>query len=563
MIQFVAPVASFPMQEPIPQAVNDSQAAPESPTNSVSRSEQKLLNANQRLRSILIANEVATWTWDIENNCVIADENLARLFGMSPQEAAGGAVEKYLEVIHPEDRPGVSAAIVKAIEDPAATFEMDYRIVRKDGTTSWVTARGTVERDAEGRPRSFPGVVIDVTRRKLSEEKAEELRRQLEQQSRVFETTLSSITDFAYIFDLQGRFAYVNQALLDLWGLKLEEAVGKNFYDLKYPDELAERLQRQIQQVIDSKTGLTDETPYTSPTGAGGYYEYIFRPVFDPQGNVELVAGSTRDITGRKKVEEQLRQSEERFRILAETLENQVHSRTEELEQRSNDVLTQSEQLRNLSVRLMEMQDQERRHIARELHDSAGQTIALLLINLGRMVKALGTSDPKLAELAGETRKYAEELNQEIRTTSYLLHPPLLDESGLRAALDWYVDGLRERAGLDVEVNIDGKFERPSRELELAIFRIVQECLTNVHRHSESKTAWIRIERQGANVMVEVRDAGRGIAAESLARIQTKSAGVGLRGMRERVRQFAGDVRIDSKEGSGTTIVVTLPAGGD
>jgi PAS domain S-box-containing protein len=111
--------------------------------------------------------------------------------------------------------------------------------------------------------------------RKASEIKAEELIRQLEQQSRIFDTTLSSITDFAYIFDRQGRFLYVNQALLDLWGLKLSDAVGKDFYDLQYPDDLAERLQRQIQQVIDTRAGLTDETPYTSPTGAGGYYEYL------------------------------------------------------------------------------------------------------------------------------------------------------------------------------------------------------------------------------------------------------------------------------------------------
>jgi len=404
---------------------------------------------------------------------------------------------------------------------------------------------------------AFEGAPPDV---RISPQKTEELHRRLEQESRLFNTTLSSITDFVYIFDREGRFVYVNQALLDLWGLKLEEAVGKNFYDLKYPDELAGKLQQQIQQVFDTKTGLRDETPYTSPTGAGGYYEYIFRPVFDRDGNTEVVAGSTRDITERKRVEEELRQSQERYRVLAETLENQVRARTSELEQRNNDVVTQSERLQHLSVRLMNLQDAERRHIARELHDSAGQTMALMMMNLAQMLTEIENVNPALLKVANETRALAEDLNKEIRTTSYLLHPPLLDEIGLRAALSWYVDGLKERAGIVVELTVDGEFGRPSREIELNIFRIVQECLTNIHRHSGSKTASIRIARDSSNVIVEVRDAGRGIASADLDKINAKGAGVGLRGIRERVRQLGGYLSIESQPGSGTTILVTLPS---
>jgi PAS domain S-box-containing protein len=517
-----------------------------------------LRDANQRLQSILIANEVATWTWDVVNDRVVPDENMNRLFGVNSKDPLGEPVERYLQVIHPDDRPAVAAAIQTVLEGPHDKFAMDYRLIREDGAISWVTARGKVERDAYGKPTFFPGVVVDITERKLSEQKAEELRFRLEQQSRILDITLSSISDFAYIFDRSGRFIFINQALLDLWGLKLQEATGKNFYDLKYPDELAERLQRQIQQVFDTGEGLTDEAPYTSETGAGGYYEYIFRPVFDRNGAVELVAGSTRDITERKRIEAQLRQSEERHRALAETLENMVATRTRELEERNSDVLLQSEMLRKLSVRLMETQDEESRRIARELHDSAGQIVAALSMNLGRMLMELKNADPKLLQLAQETRRYAEELDRELRTTSYLLHPPMLDEIGLRAALAWYVDGLKQRAGLEVELNIDGALERPSRDRELAVFRIVQECLTNIHRHSGSKSAHIKIARQGADILVEVRDAGRGIPEDQLKRIQAKATGVGLRGIRERVRQFAGELSIESQVGVGTTIRVRL-----
>jgi PAS domain S-box-containing protein len=143
----------------------------------------------------------------------------------------------------------------------------------------------------------------DLTDRKQAEEALREIAERYERQSRVFDTTLSAITDFAYIFDRDGRFVYANKALLNLWGLTLEAAVGKNFFDLKYPDDLAAKLQRQIQQVFRSRERLSDETPYTSPTGVTGYYEYIFSPVIAADGTVEAVAGSTRDITERKRTE--------------------------------------------------------------------------------------------------------------------------------------------------------------------------------------------------------------------------------------------------------------------
>jgi signal transduction histidine kinase len=271
------------------------------------------------------------------------------------------------------------------------------------------------------------------------------------------------------------------------------------------------------------------------------------------------VAGSTRDITERKRVEEELRASRNQLRVLTETLEEQVRIRTTELEERNSEMLMQSDRLRELSVRLMETQDNERRHIARELHDSAGQLIAALAMNLGRMQKELASVNSEMAQLAEETRSYAEELNREIRTTSYLLHPPLLDEIGLPGALGWLVEGLKQRADLQVRLEIQDGFERPSRDVELAIFRVVQECLTNIHRHSGSKSAAIEIFRDGRQIVVEVADSGVGISAERLAKIRSNGLGVGLRGIRERVRPFAGEVRIESQEGIGTTVVVTFP----
>ncbi len=141
-----------------------------------------------------------------------------------------------------------------------------------------------------------------------------------DQQTRIFNTTLSAIADFIYIFDRQGKFIYSNQPLLDLLGIPLEEIIGKNFFELNYPADLAAKLQQQIQQVVDTKTIVRDETPFTSPTGESGFYEYIFSPVIGADGSVELVAGSTRDVTGRKQIEQTLLDSKEKFQDLANSI---------------------------------------------------------------------------------------------------------------------------------------------------------------------------------------------------------------------------------------------------
>lgn len=273
-------------------------------------------------------------------------------------------------------------------------------------------------------------------------------------------------------------------------------------------------------------------------------------PLRDSSGRIVGASKIARDITQRKRIERELRESEERYRTLADALETQVQFRTRELERRNSD-------LRELSARLMEFQDMERRHIARELHDSAGQTLAALSLNLAQISEDAKNNPALVKDIAG-AEGLVQLLSREIRTTSYLLHPPLLDESGLPSALDWYVQGLKERSGLDVDLSIPKKFRLPA-DMELVIFRIVQESLTNVHRHSGSKTASIRVAREADKIIVEIQDQGRGMTPEKLAEIQSQGSGVGISGIRERLRHFGGELVVASN-GAGTKIVATLPA---
>lgn len=251
-------------------------------------------------------------------------------------------------------------------------------------------------------------------------------------------------------------------------------------------------------------------------------------------------------------------EGEQLYRDLAESLEKQVKIRTGELEQRTGELMKQSEDIRNLSAQLLQIQDEERRRIARELHDSAGQTLAVLAMTLAQLAQEANVKAPGISHQAEASERIVQQLQQEIRTASYLLHPPLLDENGLTSALGWYAQGLRERTALDISLDVSPDFGRIQREIELVIFRLVQECLTNIHRHSGSKTAAIRLTRDEKAVSLEVRDGGKGISPERLTQIHSGGSGVGIRGMRERVAQLSGTMSVES-DGSGTKILVAIP----
>jgi signal transduction histidine kinase len=251
---------------------------------------------------------------------------------------------------------------------------------------------------------------------------------------------------------------------------------------------------------------------------------------------------------------ESSRRERERLHDASEELEEKVRRRTGELDHAN-------ESLRQLTARLLNLQDEERRRIARELHDNAGQALAALAMNLGVVAKDLERL-VKTASTVADSAGLVQEMSNDIRTMSYLLHPPMLDETGLAPALRWYVDGFAERSKIAVDLECAEDLGRLSREVETAIFRLVQECLTNIHRHSGSPTAEIQILRLDGVVRVEIKDQGQGLSTEKRAQMESGgTVGVGIRGIRERVGQLGGSLEINSDGiGSGTCIVVRLPA---
>jgi len=243
--------------------------------------------------------------------------------------------------------------------------------------------------------------------------------------------------------------------------------------------------------------------------------------------------------------------AEEELRNAHRELERKVQQRTAELS-RAN------ENLRELSGRLQQLRDEERRHLARELHDSVGQMLAALSMNLAKVRTQADRLDPAATRALIENVAIVDQITKEIRTISHLLHPPLLDVAGLASAIRWYVDGFSERSKIKVNVEIPADVSRLSNEMEITIIRLVQECLTNIHRHSGSETATIVIREEDHRVVVEIKDAGKGISLEKQLELSSDRTGVGFRGMRERLRQLGGNLDIQS-DTKGTSVKANLP----
>ena len=312
-----------------------------------------------------------------------------------------------------------------------------------------------------------------------------------------------------------------------------------------HPDDRSSVLSA-VADAIRTKGTFQLEHRVVRADGSSGWVSSRAVPVLSEQGEIVEWFGAASDITARKQMEKELLEAQEQ-------LEMRVKERTGELEEAHNN-------LRNLSGRVLQLQDEERRRIGRELHDSAGQTLAVLAMNLSQLERSANNGNSSFAGKLKEAQELIQRVTQEIRTTSYLLHPPLLDESGFLAALKLYVDGLTERTTLKIDLDVSEELGNLPKELELAMFRTVQECLTNILRHAESDAAEIRVRRAAEKLILEVKDNGKGISREKLAEINANKTGVGIRGMRDRVRNFGGDVKVYST-GSGTTVSITFPIG--
>ncbi|HEY4903953.1 MAG TPA: PAS domain-containing protein [Candidatus Sulfotelmatobacter sp.] len=387
----------------------------------------------------------------------------------------------------------------------------------------------------------FSGIIVAVgenSRRVIDRGKNAE--REARRSRILFETFMDNSPGAAFMKDRDGKYVYINRTARER--LKLPLVVGKTDFDV-FPAEAASAYRANDLEVLRDGKPREFLEYVDQPDGKRAWLSIRFL-VTDPDGKV-FVCGKSFDVTDRINAQEALLEAHHE-------LEERVKKRTVEL-------TVARDSLRDLSARLLQVRDEERRRIARELHDSVGQLLAALAMNIAALNRDPQRLPPDVARMAAESISLLDQANREIRTMSHLLHPPLLDEVGLESTLRWYVDGFTERSGIQVGLQISVGAERLPQETELTVFRVVQECLANIHRHSSSKTASIRIEFQDGWLNMQIKDAGKGIPAEKQIEGLDGQLGVGIRGMRERLRLLGGTLEIESNS-AGTTVRAMLPA---
>jgi PAS domain S-box-containing protein len=350
---------------------------------------------------------------------------------------------------------------------------------------------------------------------------------------------VDAVPAMVWASDANALRTYFNRSWLEFTGRTLAQELGNGWADGIHPED--------VQRCLDTfRSSVKAHRPFRMEYRlrcADGQYRWVLshgEPRCNDQGGLEGYVGSCMDINEQKAAEEALKEVHER-------LDARVKERTSELDQAQK-------RLRMLSARLLQLQDDERRRIARELHDTAGQILVALNLNLVPVEEELQKNNSELAGQITESLRLIEELSRDLRTMSHLLHPPLLDEAGLLSAVRWYVEGFAERSKIQVDLQLDPSIGRLQPEIETAIFRVVQECLTNIHRHSGSGWASIVIVRHTHNVRIEIRDQGKGMPVPV-------RAGVGIQGMGERVRQLGGHLEIESGN-RGTQVTAIVPADG-
>jgi two-component system, NarL family, sensor kinase len=483
------------------------------------------------------------WIYEKDGKVRFISTSLLDLMNTSLDDSKG----KYWTDLLPPAARARAAAAWKKCMSTTCSWDFEFQLPRKDGMMHTIMSRGVPVRNSAGEVIYYAGVQLDVTDRVRMTAELKSAQENLEAQ-------------------IQQRTLQLNEAnrrlMLDLVDrMKAEEALSKSETQLRALFDSS--LDAVV--VLDDNRRFLDANPsaldlFGVPKDC--LAEYTLDQFMTPRAKIEFLAEWPALKTEREHWDElTLLRADGTLRVA------QFSSKANFLPGRHlanfRDVTRRheaEESLSQLSQRLLQTQDDERRRIARELHDSTGQCLAAVRMNLQILKSEEDRLSPNAQKSLDEAFATSSQCATDVRTLSYLLHPPLLDELGLVAALGWYTAGFAERSGVRVSLEVSPEDMQLPQDVGTALYRIVQECLTNTHRHSHSPTARIRLALEGHQITLKVSDEGSGLPAEKREILDdgVRGLGVGIGGMRERVKQLGGTLKI-LPENPGTTVTVTLP----
>ena len=446
---------------------------------------------------------------DLEGRITTWNRGAERLFGFRSLEIIGEPFHRLYNTCE-SDTP--QRHLRTALEQGHVTDECQQ--IRKDGTDFWATADVTLLRNEQGQPRAYAVITRDITERR---QQREEIKKREAQLNAFFSNAPVGLA----IIDKDLRFQRINGPFAELNGLDFRDQIGKPLRAVIA--DLSHQIEPLLLKVASTGEPLLAQEikgPVPSTPGLTGWWLKSLFPITKDDDVVTQMGIVVQDITGLKRAETAVRQ---------------------------------------LSGRLLQIRDDERRRLARDLHDSLGQTLTAVKMNLSYLGRDTSNLDERGRTAVAESKELVDNSLKEVRTLSHLLHPPMLDDVGLVAAIRWFANGFSQRSSIQVELDLPWNLPRLSTELETAIFRVVQESLTNVHRHSGSTTATVRLETDADLIHLYVIDQGSGISREKLSFSQeTPTIGIGLLGMRERLRQLRGQLEINSSS-RGTSVHAIIP----
>jgi PAS domain S-box-containing protein len=465
-----------------------------------------LKESEERYRNVVETQTELICRFLPDTTLTFVNDAYCKYFGKTAHELVGTKFSLLL----PEPERSFTLRYFESLVQHPRIETREHLVIRPDCSLGWQQWTNTFITSEAGAPVEFQGVGRDISERK-------QLEQQLVRSELEFATLVENSPDVICRLNPDLRYIYVSPNLKKIFGVAAAMFLDKRVDEIAVPDYDSRGFESRCREAIDKKQGTVHEFQYR-----GRHFRTRIIPEYSSGGKVESVISISEDFT-------------ERLRS--------------ELE------------LRRLTARLFNVQDDERRRIARELHDGASQNIAAISLNLRRLGKVTFNPTPEVTRLLGDSEELAAQSLTELRTLAYLLHPPALDHAGLVHAIQRFVQGFSDRSGIQIDAAGVQDIGRLAPDTETALFRIVQESLTNVRRHSGSDTARIRLEKQGGEVKLQISDRGHGMpeGPGNVMAGEKAEWGVGISGMRQRLAQLGGRLEIKSSV-TGTTITAVVPA---